>query len=124
MKGLAINMTIREIMRVLDAELFCCELGPDVDLKSVCGSDLMSDVLAHVKEQAVLLSGLVNPQVIRTAEMMDMLCVVFVRGKKPTDEIVSLAKEMGICVLATRHTMFMASGLLYQSGMRDWGRDD
>ena len=111
-------MTVRDIMRILDAEVYCCEPGQEKDLSLAFGSDLMSDVLACVKEQQVLLSGLLNPQVIRTAEMLDMQCVVFVRDKKPTDEILEIAQEMGICVLATKHTMFTACGLLYQNGMK------
>ena len=74
-------MKVSEIMKALDAELIYGEDFLDRDVFSACGSDMMSDVLAYVKEQAVLLTGLVNPQVVRTAEMMDMRCIVFVRGK-------------------------------------------
>ena len=65
-------MKISEIKRILDAELICGEEFLENEVFTACGSDMMSDVLAYVKEQAVLLSGLVNPQVVRTAEMMDM----------------------------------------------------
>jgi len=111
-------MKIQRIMEILEAEILCCgdRLGSEV--LTACGSDMMSDVLAFVKDQSVMLSGLVNPQVIRTAEMMDMLCVVFVRGKKPTGDILKLAEESGICVLSTRHTMFTACGMLYEAGLR------
>ena len=73
-------MKVYEIKEILDAEVICGEEFMDRDVFTACGSDMMSDVLAYVKEQAVLLSGLVNPQVVRTAEMMDMQCIVFVRG--------------------------------------------
>lgn len=63
---------------------------------------MMSDVLAYVKNQAVLLTGLVNAQVIRTAEMMDMICIVFVRSKRPSQDMLELARESGIAVLTTR----------------------
>ena len=76
-------MKVYEIKEILDAEVICGEEFMDRDVFTACGSDMMSDVLAFVKEQAVLLSGLVNPQVVRTAEMMDMRCIVFVRNKKP-----------------------------------------
>ena len=79
---------------------------------------MMSDVLAYVKDQSVLLTGLVNPQVVRTAEMMDMPCVVFVRGKKPDETIVALAKDRGIVLMSTPHRMFTACGLLYQNGLK------
>ena len=77
----------------------------------------MSDVLAYVKDQAVLLTGLVNPQVIRTAEMMDMACIVFVRSKKPSEEMLEIAKECGIVVLSTDKTLYVACGLLYSNGL-------
>ena len=78
----------------------------------------MSDVLAFVKEQAVLLTGLTNLQVVRTAEMMDMKCIVFVRGKKPTEDVIELADESGIVVLATDERMYVACGKLYENGLR------
>ena len=78
-------MLLREVRDILDAEVLCGEDLLDTEVLSACGSDFMSDVLAHVKNQAVLLTGLVNPQVIRTADMMDMKCIVFVRGKRPDE---------------------------------------
>ena len=73
-------MNVRDIISILDAEVIA-EGDLDIEVKTACGSDMMSDVLAFVKDQSVLLTGLMNPQVIRTAEMMDMHCVIFVRGK-------------------------------------------
>ena len=73
-------MTINDIKDLLEAEVLCGSESLGKEIHSACGSDMMSDVLAYVKEQAVLLTGLVNAQVIRTAEMMDMLCIVFVRS--------------------------------------------
>ncbi|MBQ3816907.1 MAG: hypothetical protein II802_01385 [Clostridia bacterium] len=92
-------MKISTIKELLDAEVICNEdlLGGHV--YSACGSDMMSDVLAYVKDQAVLLTGLVNPQVIRTAEMME------------------LAKESGIVLLATKKRMYEACGILYSNGL-------
>ena len=75
-------MTVADVKRVLNARLICGEELLEKEVHSACGSDMMSDVLAYVKDQSVLLSGLVNPQVIRTAQMMDMVCIVFVRGKE------------------------------------------
>ena len=77
----------------------------------------MSDVLAYVKDQAVLLTGLVNPQVIRTAVMMDMVCIVFVRSKIPSEEMLSLARESGIVVMTTDKRLYEACGLLYSNGL-------
>jgi len=110
-------MKIREIVELLDAEVLCGEELLDGEVHSACGCDMMSDVLAFVKEQAVLITGLCNPQVVRTAEMMDMRCIVFVRGKNPPDDVVELAKESGIVVLASSERMYVACGKLYSHGL-------
>ena len=109
-------MTIADVQKILKAEIVCGN-NLDAEVHNACGSDMMSDVLAYVKEQAVLLSGLVNMQVIRTAEMMDMVCVVFVRGKQPTEEMIALAKERDMVLLSTEQRMFTACGLLYANGL-------
>ena len=88
-----------------------------VDISTACGSDLLSDVLAFVKDQSLLLTGLVNAQVIRTAEMMDIMAICFVRGKEPTDEIIYLAREKGITVLTTEYPMYVTCGKLYAKGL-------
>ena len=110
-------MTIADIVRILQADLVCGADHLETEVHNACGSDMMSDVLAFVKNQAVLLTGLVNPQVIRTAEMMDMHCVVFVRGKEPSDEMLSLAKDCEIVVMTTELRMFEACGKLYTHGL-------
>jgi predicted transcriptional regulator len=111
-------MKVSEIKDILEAEVICGENALDRDVYTACGSDMMSDVLAYVKEQAVLLSGLMNPQVVRTAEMMDMQCIVFVRGKKPDESIIELAKERDIVLLSTKYPMFASCGMLYEKGLR------
>ena len=110
-------MKISMIRELLDAEIVCGEENLERDVFSACGSDMMSDVLAYVKDQAVLLTGLVNAQVVRTAEMMDMVCIVFVRSKSPTVEMVELAKENNIVLLKTKKRMYEACGKLYACGL-------
>ena len=110
-------MKISTIKDLLDAEVICGEEGLSRHVYSACGSDMMSDVLAYVKNQAVLLTGLVNSQVVRTAEMMDMICIVFVRSKQPTPEMIALAKDSGIVVLTTPFRMYEACGRLYANGL-------
>ena len=110
-------MKISTIKELLDAEVLCGEENLGRHVYSACGSDLMSDVLAYVKDQAVLLTGLVNPQVIRTAEMVDMVCVVFVRSKEPSEEMLELAKEMDIVVLSTEKRLYDSCGILYNNGL-------
>ncbi len=110
-------MKISTIKELLDAEVLCCEDSLSRHVYSACGCDLMSDVLAYVKDQAVLLTGLVNPQVIRTAVMMDMVCVVFVRSKEPTEEMLELAKEAGIVIMTSDKRLYEACGILYSEGL-------
>ena len=110
-------MKISTIQELLEAEVVCGEEYLDHEVHSACGSDMMSDVLAYVKDQAVLLTGLVNPQVIRTAEMMDMMCVVFVRSKSPSEEMIRLAKESDMVILKTNKRMYEACGRLYVGGL-------
>ena len=85
-------MELFEIRDILNATVLCGEEYLDREVRSACASDFMSDVLAYVKDQAVLLTGMVNPQVVRTAEMMDMKCIIFVRGKMPGEDILELAR--------------------------------
>ena len=110
-------MTIGTIKEILEAEIICRDDLLEREVNSACGSDMMSDVLAFVKDQAVLLTGLVNSQVIRTAEMMDMICIVLVRSKLPTPEMIELAKESGIAILTTKKRMYDACGILYTNGL-------
>lgn len=115
-------MKISNIKELLNAQVICGEDMLDRDVFSACGSDMMSDVLAYVKDQAVLLTGLVNSQVIRTAEMMDMVCIVFVRSKQPTQEMIELAKESDMVVLTTDMRLYEACGQLYINGLVGNGR--
>lgn len=110
-------MTISDVKDILSAEVICGEEYMDRDVYSACGSDMMSDVLAFVKDHSVLLTGLCNPQVIRTAEMMDIVCIVFVRGKVPDEMMIDLANEREIPILSTAHRMFSACGRLYEKGL-------
>ena len=109
-------MIVKDIIDILEGEIIC-EGALEQEIKTACGSDMMSDVLAFVKDQSVLLTGLVNPQVVRTAEMMDMACIVFVRGKIPDESIIRLAEQRGITLMKTRYRMFTACGLLYTNGL-------
>ena len=116
-------MKLSKVCELLDAKVLCCEENLEKDVKSACGSDMMSDVLAFVKDQSILLTGLVNPQTVRTAQMMDMKCIVFVRGKHPDETTVALAESNGIMVMETDYRMYTACGLLYANGLYSEGID-
>ena len=111
-------MTIRELIPLLKAKVLCGEDKLDQEVCTACGSDLMSDVLAFVKDKAVLITGLINVHVMRTAEMLDIHCVVFARGKIPPTEVLEEAEELGIVVLATEYTNYTTCGLMYEAGVR------
>lgn len=110
-------MRIRDVRDILTAEVLCGEEMLDQEVTSACGADLMSDVLAFVKDQAVLLTGLLNLQVVRTAEMMDMKCIVVVRGKTPDEKLIDFADSRDIAMLRTPYTMYTACGKLYNNGL-------
>ena len=111
-------MKIQKVQDILQAELLCGVDLLETEVHSACGSDMMSDVLAFVKDQALLLTGLMNPQVVRTAEMMDMVCIVFVRGKRPDFAMINMAQERDIVMMTTPLRMYSACGRLYTAGLQ------
>ena len=114
-------MTLDEILKATEAQMLV-EPPYNIDLVSACASDLMSDVLLFTKPNMLLITGLTNPQAIRTCDMAEAPAVVFVRGKYPPRETLELAEEMGIAVLLSPYTMFETAGLLYQVGLKGIGK--
>jgi len=111
-------MTAKDVRQILGARVLTGEELLEREINSACGADMMSDVLAFSKDHSVLLTGLCNPQVIRTAEMLDIACIIFVRGKKPEPAILEMAKARELIIMETGHRMFSACGMLYQAGLR------
>ena len=110
-------MKLSQVREILNAKVLTGEEFLENEVNSAGGSDLMSDVLAFVKDRALLLTGLINPQVIRTAEMMDIDTIVFVRGKEPDDAIVGMAKMKDMVLMSTDYPQYIACGLLYSNGL-------
>ena len=110
-------MKMKKILTLLGGRLLCGAPQDDHEFTSAFASDMMSDVLAYGQGQSLLLTGLLNQQVIRTAEMLDMHCIIFVRGKRPDETVLSLARQKDITILATPYRMFTACGLLYENGL-------
>jgi predicted transcriptional regulator len=110
-------MTLKEIKEILQADVITGEDRLDIEITFAGGSDLMSDVLAFGKPGILLLTGLSNAQSVRTANIIDAKAVVYVRGKRPDDEGVRLAKEHGIPLLSTKFMMYATCGLLYGHGL-------
>ncbi|MFZ5969160.1 MAG: hypothetical protein ACOYVK_18545 [Bacillota bacterium] len=112
-------MKLSDIVEILSADLCTSNADFNMDILYGRASDLLSDVLRFPMENAVLLTGLVNPQVIRTAEMVDIKAIVFVRDKVPTEEMIELAEELGIILMTTKHKLYRCCGLLYNQGLFD-----
>ena len=110
-------MILEDVRKILEAEVIVGDNLLSEDVVMACGSDLMSDVLSFVKSEAILLTGLTNPQVVRTAEMADLVAICFVRGKKPPQETARLAKTKNIPLLTTHLPMFESCGRLWQKGL-------
>ena len=114
-------MTVAEAVKLLDGQFFCGEEKADMEVASACGADLMSDVMAFVKDRVLLLTGLVNPQVIRTAELLDIRAIIFVRGKVPGRDMIEMAEQSEIILAGTKLPMFLSCGKLYEAGLKQGG---
>ena len=110
-------MKLKDIKRILEAEVIVGDDLLDEDITIACGCDLMSDVLSFVKPGALLLTGLINPQVVRTAEMADLRAICFVRGKKPAQETIEMAESKNIPLLTTPLLLFESCGRLHREGL-------
>jgi len=114
-------MTVADAVKILEAQFFCGEDKASLEISSACGADLMSDVMAFVKDRVMLLTGLVNPQVIRTAELLDIHCILFVRGKVPNRDMIEMAEQSEIILAGTKLPMFLSCGKLYEAGLKSGG---
>jgi predicted transcriptional regulator len=112
------SMRIKEVLPLIDGKILTANQNLNIKINSVFSSDLMSDVLAFVKEDSALLTGLVNNQVIRTAEMLDLKTIIFVRGKSPDERIIELADENNMVLITSDYTLYETSGILYQNGLK------
>ena len=114
-------MTVAEAVKLLEGQFFWGEDKADMNVASACGADLMSDVMAFVKDRVLLLTGLVNPQVIRTAELLDIRSIIFVRGKVPGRDMIEMAEQSDIIIAGTKLPMFISRGKLYEAGLKTGG---
>ncbi len=111
-------MILREIIELLEAEIILCdEEQLNIEVTKACACDLMSDILSFTEPGSFLLTGLANLQTIYTAQMADIICVCFVRGKKPDKKMLELAKSQNLPLLSTKLTMYESCGRLYEMGL-------
>jgi len=110
-------VTLREVQEILEAEVFFGDDQLDMEVKTAFGADLMSDVLAFAKTGSLLLTGLTNPQIVRTSDVLDIAAIIMVRGKRPLPETIRLAEELNIPILGTKYILFETVGRLYTKGI-------
>jgi len=110
-------MTIKDICRILDAKIVSGEGFAYKEVKKGFASDLMSDVLTLDTDDMLLITGLTNTQALRTAEMADISCILFVRDKKVTDEMMEIAEDNDMVLLECKYSMFRTIGMLYEAGL-------
>lgn len=111
-------MTLKDVVNLLEAEMLYPEADLEREVPCAFASDMISDILMCTKEPTLLLTGLTNNQVIRLSDMIDLTAIVFVRGKKPLQDVIDMAEERGLPILTTPHTLFRSSGILFGAGLR------
>ena len=117
-------MKISEVARILSARVLCGEDRLDeIEVDYAFGADLMSDALAFVRGRTLFLTGMVNQHALRTADVLDIRCIVFVRGKEVPQDIIEAAAEREMVLLYTDKTLFTSCGMLYAAGLRSVARD-
>ncbi len=115
-------MNVKELIQLIDGRLLTSSSDLSKEVKGGCGADLMSDVLASIQPEAVLLTGLCNPQVVRTSVMADVAAIILVRGKNPPPETISLAEEEHVPLISSPFGMFELCGRLYGAGLKSLER--
>ncbi len=110
-------MKLKDIKNILEAKVIVEANFGTMEIKTIVGSDLMSDVLAFSKSGSLLLTGLTNSQVVRTAEITEIKAICFICGKKPQDEAIELARENQAPLFTTNFSMYEACGRLYENGL-------
>lgn len=110
-------MKLVDIVQMVNGCVLNAGVSLEGEIQGGCGADLMSDVLASIKPNAILLTGLCNPQVVRTAQMADVRAIILVRGKEPQPETLDLATEENIPLISSPYGMFELCGRLYEAGL-------
>ena len=118
------HMNLRDIINISEGEVLTQELNTDVNIHGGCCADLTSDVLAYTRPRAVLITGLTNPQVVRTAQVADFRAIIFIRGKKPQAETIEIAMQENIPLISSPFGMFELSGKLHDAGLTSYETND
>jgi len=113
-------MKLADLVNLLDGTVVTDTSLDDYEVAGAMSADLMSDVLASIRPESVLLTGLCNPQVVRTALIADIRAIVFIRGKNPAQETINIANEENIPLITTNYGLYEASGILYREGLQSY----
>jgi predicted transcriptional regulator len=110
-------VTLHQIKDILEAKVIIDSTDMDMDIQSACSADMMSTVMYYHTANSLLITGLVQPSVVRTADMAGIKAIVFVLDKKPDENIIGIAREKKIPLMTTSYCMYTASGKLFQAGV-------
>jgi hypothetical protein len=111
-------MLLRAVATIIEGDILAGANREDLVIDRAYAVDLLSDLLALTDERTTLITGTISPQVLRVAEILNVIAIIFVRGKRPTAAMVAHAEALGIPIVATKKTMFETCGLLYANGVR------
>jgi predicted transcriptional regulator len=110
-------MHLKDIIELVEGTVLTRDVDLNIKIRGGCGADLMSDVLASSQPKAVLLTGLTNPQVVRTAQIAEFRAIIFVRGKQPQTETIAIAAQENIPLISSPFGMFELCGRLHKAGL-------
>jgi predicted transcriptional regulator len=111
-------MKVADIVRITNGKVICGNDKLNYELTHAFSSDLLSDVLTISRTGILLITGVANLQTIRTAEMAEVACILLVRNKKASSEMIGLAVDLGLSIIESPYSMFGSSGLLYENGLK------
>lgn len=114
---MTLTMNLNQVIELVGGTTLTTESDLNINIQGGYGADLMSDVLAASQPNAVLLTGLTNPQVVRTAQMADFRAIIFVRGKQPQAETLELAEQENMPLISSPLGMFELCGRLHKAGL-------
>ena len=111
-------MNLSQIIGLLECEPLTNEGFDDIEISKALASDMMSDVLAFAQPGALLVTGLTNSQSVRTADIADAAGIVYIRSKRPDEQTMDLAEDIGIPLFSTAKGMFEVCAILHTVGLK------
>lgn len=116
-------MKLDDVVKALGATVLTERISTEMEVSTAFASDLMSDVLAYSQNSSILITGLCNPQIVRTAEMMDVSTIILARGKQANEDLIELAEECGVCLISSERLVFSICAILSDIGVVGGGKN-